>query len=53
VPDYYYKKLDGWICYPWAKHEDARDIFLKLKKEYGSTKAKQMLRRLGFSLGLL
>jgi len=53
VPDYYYKKLDGWICYPWARHEDARNIFSKLKKEHGSMKAKRMLRKLGFSLKLL
>jgi hypothetical protein len=49
VPDYYFKQLDGWICYPWARHEDASNILKLLESKLGQARAKQLMRRHGIA----
>lgn len=43
VPDFFVRKLDGWIVYPWEKHETIRSLGKKLAKKYDSKKAQDVI----------
>lgn len=43
VPDFFVKELDGWIVYPWEKHETIRSLGEKLVKKYDLKKAQDVI----------
>jgi len=45
IPDYYCDVLDGWICYPWARNEDIKNIYKLLTRELKSEKALELLKK--------
>jgi len=45
IPDYFVRKLDGWIVYPWEKHETIKALGEKLVRKYGSETAEDIIVR--------
>ncbi len=43
VPDLFVRKFDGWIVYPWEKHETIRSLGGDLMRRHGLEKAQDVL----------
>jgi len=45
TPDFYVKRIDGWISYPWERYEAAKRLLPQLLERHNSKGAKGILIR--------